>query len=107
MNAYWIDGGNVERISYDPPDYDSYRLCGIFCAETSGQAKYDALVEFNNDCEWNDLSARLLTRGLDLPRGVFDENCPEGPWDDDETIAPPEPWATVWAALTALQAKVA
>lgn len=100
MNVYYVDGGQVERYFYDPPDYEVYYAQGIFCAETPAQAKADALREFNNDVEWNDLKVKILVKGLDLPRGAFDEECPEGPWDDPEGgIAPPEPWATVWASL--------
>lgn len=104
MNVYWVDGGVRERYGYDPPEYEISYLRGIFVAATPAQAKYDALREFNNDCEWNDLRVRLLVSDINffhrLPRGVFDENCPEGPWDDpDSDISPPEPWASVWSSL--------
>jgi hypothetical protein len=106
-NVYWVDGGLYERYSYDPPDYEANYLRGVFVAETPAQAKRDALREFNNDCEWLDLRVRLLVKGIDLPRGVFDEDCPEGPWDDpDSGIDPPEPWASVWLALDKVLAAV-
>ncbi len=98
MNVYWLDGGWIEKWSYDPPDCERERACGIFCAPTRGQAKADAQAEFNNDVEFCEWRCHLLARNLDLPRGVF-EDCPEGPWDDDPELAPPEPWATVWSAL--------
>ena len=95
-NAYWLDAGWVnvygERQIYDGP---GYAACGVFVAETPSQAKYDALREFNNDVEWNEFRVRLLTKDLDLPRGHFDDTWPEGPWYEDDSIPPPEPYRSI------------
>jgi hypothetical protein len=100
VNVYWVDGGDAGWWSYGYEPPEPYRACGVFCADTPGQAKHDAVGHFNNDVEYREFRIRLLARDLDLPRGLFNEDCPEGPWDDDENIPPPEPWATVWSNLT-------
>ena len=97
LNAYWLDAGWVdvygERQIYDGP---GYAACGVFIAATPAQAKYDALREFNNDVEWNDVHVRLLMQGVELPRGYFDDGAwPDGPWLENESIPPPEPFRSI------------
>ena len=79
MNAYWCS--LEERIvgrSYDPPDPgEPYFPCGIYLAETRGQAKrmlldeHDRVVERD---EYIDVRSRLLERGVE---GVVAGPLPE------------------------------
>ena len=104
MNAYWVDGGDVtvygERQMWDGP---GYRACGVFVAEKPSQAKQDALREFNNDVEWNDLRTRLLAKDVGLARGFFDDSWPDGPWLEDNTIPAPEPYQSIAEGIGRIQ----
>jgi len=102
VNLYVVDGGDVTRWlgGYDPPE--SYRAIGVFAAETPGQAKADALREFNNDVEWTDLRVRIAYRGVTAERGLWNDQWPEGPWLEDENVAPPEPFASVDRTVIAM-----
>jgi hypothetical protein len=100
MNAYWIDAGYVPvygDLQYNEPGYFA---CGVFIAESPAQAKYDALRWFNHDVEWNDLSCRLLVKGVNVERGYFDDTWPDGPWYEDDSIPPPEPYKSISEALS-------
>ncbi len=108
MNVYWCElPMRTVGMSTDPPDPgEPVGPCGYYVAETRGQAKLELIREwaYPHDHwpgaaeaeEFVDVRRRLLARGIDLPRGPMPEP-PEGPWDEDDDVPPPDPWETVYA----------
>jgi hypothetical protein len=100
LNAYWIDAGYVPVSWGRQCDGPGYFARGVFIAESPAQAKYDALRWFRNDIEWNDLSCRLLVKGVNSKRGHFDDTWPDGPWYEDDSIPLPEPYRSISESLS-------
>ena len=83
VNAYWcrLEGRTVGQ-SYEPPDPGEWYVpCGIFIAETRGQAKR-MLVDSDNDIELEefvDVRVKLLERDTDAPAGQLAETAADVP----------------------------
>lgn len=83
MNAYWCHlEGRTVGMSYEPPDPGEWYVpCGIFVAETRGQAKR-MLIDSDNDLdaeEYLDVRAKLLERDTDAPTGQLVEATSDSP----------------------------
>jgi hypothetical protein len=101
MNAYWchLEGRTVGR-STDPPDPGEYMVpCGIYVAETRGQAKLMLLSEHWRTTEreeFVDVRTNCLEQGTtDAPAGPLAEPTA---WTD-EGDPPDGPYARLWGLV--------